>query len=79
MALRKVYANLLTSGLVLSTVLIVIGFIIVVKASHVPPPRSITPGEHAVCAVMPRGSQVLENNRLACFNELYGTGRFQSL
>ena len=77
MASRKAYMMVL-SGILMASSISVIWLVLLVRGAY-DPPRAITPGEHALCATMPRGSQVLENNRLACFNDLYGTGRFESL
>ena len=71
--LRFYIAGVLT----ISTVVIVIWFVIIVRASYVPPPRAVSPQQHDVCAAKPRGSQVLEDNRQACFNELYDSGRIK--
>ena len=65
--------------LALSAIAIVIWFLIMVLASYVPPPRAVTSHEHAACLALPHDSQVMENKRSTCFNELYGSGRFKQL
>lgn len=71
----KLFRLYIAGVLTLSTIAIVIWFVIMVRASYVPPPRAVSHLEHQSCLDIPRGNQAMEDNRLACFNELYDSGR----
>lgn len=73
------YEIYVAGGIALTTIAIVIWFVIMVQASYIPSARAVTPQQAGTCLAMPRGNQVLENMRKACSNELYGSGRFKQL
>ena len=75
MDLRKVYA-MIASGFLLAVILGYLWFVTLLSTSYVAPARAVTASDVSSCADMPRGDQVLENTRLACFNELFGDGRW---
>lgn len=49
----------------------VIWFMLLLSAAHALQPRAVSASDVSSCTDMKHGDQVMENKRLACFNELY--------
>jgi hypothetical protein len=71
--------GLIAIGLLLGGTAIFFWFLFAIdqaRAEEVPI-RAVTAAQHEACAMMPRGSQEMENGRIKCFNKLYAQGRFK--